>query len=202
MGRTKGTMADQDQATSSTARPTGPEDRGIPEAEFIEDLASYLKKYDGNSDSALKQLNEMYGKYKFLESNMIGQKAALLHKLPDIITTLTIVKKLQKTQDEGEALKSRYLLSDNCFANADIDPDNTVCLWLGANIMVEYSYAEAISLLEEQKVNCETSLEELTESCLFVRDQITTTEVNIARVYNFDVLQRRQAREHGTVDQQ
>ncbi len=61
---------------------------------------------------------------------------------------------------------------------------------------MEYEYAEAVDLLETQQRNCETSLAELTEDCAFIKDQITMTEVNIARIYNHDVVKRREAKEN------
>ena len=36
-------------------------DRGIPEAEFIEDVEQHMVKFDGNAESALKKQNELYG---------------------------------------------------------------------------------------------------------------------------------------------
>eukprot|EP00298_Acanthocystis_sp_HF-20_P007424 c17022_g1_i1.p1 GENE.c17022_g1_i1~~c17022_g1_i1.p1 ORF type:complete len:210 (+),score=74.11 c17022_g1_i1:24-632(+) len=168
------------------------EHRGIPEAQFFEDLEAYLKQFDGNCDSAMKIQNELYGKYKFLESSFISQKATLLAKLPEINKTLKLVKQLSEAKEEEKSLKTSYQLSDNCFAKAEVHPDNTVFLWLGANIMVEYSYQEAQELLEAQQKKCNATIAELTESCLFLRDQITTTEVNIARIYNYDVKLRQQ----------
>ena len=46
-------------------------------------------------------------------------------------------------------METNFLISDNIWARAKI-PNNTgnVGLWLGANVMVEYSFDEAISILE------------------------------------------------------
>lgn len=40
-----------------------------------------------------------------------------------------------------------YQLADNVFAKARVKPVNTVNLWLGANVMLEYELQEAITLL-------------------------------------------------------
>lgn len=40
-----------------------------------------------------------------------------------------------------------YQLADNIFAKARVKPVNTVNLWLGANVMLEYELQEAIALL-------------------------------------------------------
>lgn len=61
--------------------------------------------------------------------------------------------------------------------------------------MVEFSFQEAIDLLSKNKESAEQSLISTTEQLDYLKDQITTTEVNIARVYNWDVKQRRKLRQ-------
>ena len=46
-------------------------------------------------------------------------------------------------------------------------------------------------LLTENRDNSRVNLKSLDEDVQFLRDQITTTEVNIARIFNFDVLKRK-----------
>ena len=79
------------------------------------------------------------------------------------------------------------------YTKAEIQPSNRVCLWLGANVMVEYTYEEAKDLLETNLTAAKQKLEENTEDIEFLTDQVTTTEVNMARVYNFDVLRRKKS---------
>lgn len=50
--------------------------------------------------------------------------------------------------------------------------------------MVEYNYDDALKLLFRNQKNAEEKLAETTADCDFLKDQITTTEVNMARVYN------------------
>ncbi len=40
-----------------------------------------------------------------------------------------------------------YQLADNVYAKARIKPVETVNLWLGANVMLEYGLDEAVELL-------------------------------------------------------
>jgi len=58
--------------------------------------------------------------------------------------------------------------------------------------MVEYSFEEARSLLTKNMAGATKTLQTIEEDLNFLKDQITTTEVNIARIFNFDVKQRRQ----------
>jgi len=66
-----------------------------------------------------------------------------------------------------------------------------VFLWLGANVMVAYETSEAELLLQNKLNTAQQSLENCDEDLDFLREQITTMEVATARVYNWDVAQRR-----------
>ena len=44
---------------------------------------------------------------------------------------------------------TQFELSDNLYAKAEIKKPKAVGIWLGANVMVEYSFAEAIELLQK-----------------------------------------------------
>lgn len=60
--------------------------------------------------------------------------------------------------------------------------------------MVEYTYEEAQELLEKNLKLCVQQLDEINEDLAFLRDQITTTEVNMSRTYNYGVKLRKEAR--------
>jgi prefoldin subunit 5 len=53
--------------------------------------------------------------------------------------------------------------------------------------MVEYSYDEAIALLENNFKIATKNLQNINDDIAFLKDQITTTEVNQARVHNHGV---------------
>jgi prefoldin subunit 5 len=130
-------------------------------------------------------MNELYQKYKFMETQLIRGRESLKVKTPDIKKTLEMVRLLKEKHAKEESMQTNFLISDNVWAKATI-PNTTgkVGLWLGANVMIEYSYDEALGLLEKNLVNAEIRLRSTEEDLNFLKDQITTTEVNIARVYN------------------
>jgi len=130
-------------------------------------------------------MNELYQKYKFMETQLIRGRESLKVKTPDIKKTLEMVRLLKEKHAKEESMQTNFLISDNVWAKATI-PNTTgkVGLWLGANVMIEYSYDEALALLEKNLVNAEIRLRSTEEDLNFLKDQITTTEVNIARVYN------------------
>lgn len=91
----------------------------------------------------------------------------------------------QKHDGEQKEVESNFLISDNIWAKAKI-PNTTgkVGLWLGANVMVEYNFQDALALLAKNLSNAQTKLAETDDDLDYLKEQLTTMEVNIARVYN------------------
>ena len=80
---------------------------------------------------------------------MLRSRANLKVKLPDINKTIEAVAMLKKrSMGDVKSLETHFLVSDNIWAKANT-PNETgkVGLWLGANVMVEYSYDDALKLL-------------------------------------------------------
>ncbi|XP_077598460.1 prefoldin subunit 3 [Stigmatopora nigra] len=164
---------------------------GIPEAVFVEDVDSFMK-LPGNekADSALRKLDEQYQKYKYMEVNLSQKKLRLRNQIPQIKQTLEILRHMQKKKDAPDAMETHFMLADNVYCRASVPPTDKVCLWLGANVMLEYHIDDARALLEKNLATATRNLETLEEDLDFLRDQFTTTEVNMARVYNWDVKRR------------
>nr|XP_014334855.1 PREDICTED: prefoldin subunit 3 isoform X2 [Bos mutus] len=156
-----------------------------------EDVDSFMKQ-PGNetADIVLKKLDEQYQKYKFMELNLAQKKRRLKGQIPEIKQTLEILKYMQKKKESTSSLETRFLLADNLYCKASVPPTDKVCLWLGANVMLEYDIDEAQALLEKNLLTATKNLDSLEEDLDFLRDQFTTTEVNMARVYNWDVKRR------------
>jgi hypothetical protein len=67
--------------------------------------------------------------------------------------------------------------------------------------MLAYPIAEAETMLREKLAAAELSLAHCEEDLEFLREQITTMEVATARVYNWDVMQRRKEKAEGKGDE-
>uniref|UniRef100_A0A8C4QH16 Prefoldin subunit 3 n=1 Tax=Eptatretus burgeri TaxID=7764 RepID=A0A8C4QH16_EPTBU len=166
---------------------------GIVEALFVDDVSAFLQERGESAPAALRWLNEQHQKYKLMEQGLMQKRRRLRGQMPDIEHSLKIIHYMQQKQKDGDKnIESHFMLSDNVFASASLSLTNSVCLWLGANVMMEYSVDAAIQLLEKNLTQARSSLNSLDSHLGFLRDQITTTEVTIARVYNWDV-KRRQA---------
>ncbi|KAK9080043.1 hypothetical protein SSX86_001718 [Deinandra increscens subsp. villosa] len=183
-------------ATSSSSPPQLDTDvaagrRGIPAASFVKDVQAYLNQLGLDVNSALAFLQERLQQYKVVEMKLLAQQRDLQAKIPDIEKCLDVVATLQAKKESDEALLTDFEVSEGIYARARIENTDSVCLWLGANVMLEYSCEEANTLLQNNLENAKASLEVLVADLQFLRDQVTITQVTIARVYNWDVHQRR-----------
>ncbi|OQS01520.1 prefoldin subunit 3 [Achlya hypogyna] len=166
-------------------------DRGIPCAIFVEDVAAFVGQ--DPVEGIVGALQQLYSKYKFMETNLTKSKQSFKTKIPDTEKDLAMLEHLIAQREKGEEIETHFSLADNVFANATIDADvKTVCIWLGANVMVEYSFEEALELLQGNLSTATSRLAQIETDLAFLRDQIITTEVNMARIFNFDVRRRRQ----------
>ena len=144
--------------------------RRIPKAVFIENVEAWVDKY--TDDALFAQMNELYQKYKFMEQQLLRSRANYRVKLPDIKKTLEMVALLKsRAMTKEKAIETNFLVSDNIWAKATIPNDSgRVGLWLGANVMVEYSHDEALKLLARNLKNAEEKLAETEGDIDFLKD--------------------------------
>jgi prefoldin subunit 5 len=116
----------------------------------------------------------------------------LKSKIPEMETSLALVRNLQKKRDEKETVMTRYSLADDVYGKAELDLEQgSVNLWLGANVMLEYTYEDAIEFLSKNEQLARTEFIEVKNDLAFVRDQIVTSEVSMTRIFNWDVRKKR-----------
>ncbi|KAK2809013.1 peptide chain release factor 1 [Emmonsiellopsis sp. PD_5] len=181
-------MADKKPAVDpSTTNP-----RGIPVAPFVDNVADYVSSR-ADVEPTLRSFQEMISKYQFMELNTQRRGQGLKDKIPDIRKTLETVRFLKGRRKSDTPLPTTFELNDTLFSRATVSPKDTeeVFLWLGANVMLAYPIDEAEELLSEKLRAAEASFNNCEEDLEFLREQITTLEVATARVYNWDVVQKR-----------
>lgn len=174
------------------------EHRSIPGAKFIEKVETFVGSCDPASVEYL--FKELLQKYRFMEHSLLGQKETLRAKTLAINETMNALELLKRQRDiakeggDGE-LQTHFQLAETIHAQATIPPTDTVCLWLAADVVVEYTIEEALDVLNKSLKYANKYLEEAEADMEWLRTQITMTEVNIARVHNYAVLklQQRQA---------
>lgn len=138
----------------------------------------------------------------FTHHHFVGNALSYFHytteqqlkdKIPELEKSLTLIQSLLAKKTAGETSGTvRYNLTDNVYAKADVDYQaNVVNLWLGANVMLEYTYEEAIDFLTQNQTKALSDLETVGNDLALVRDQVVTSEVNMSRIYNWSVRQKR-----------
>ncbi|KAF2630053.1 prefoldin subunit 3 [Macroventuria anomochaeta] len=170
--------------------------RGIPKAPFVDRVEDYVTDRS-EVESTINSFKEMISKYQFMQANTQRRAAGLKDKIPDIQKTLETVRFLKTRGEDAEPIETTFELNDTLFAKAEVPPTDEVYLWLGANVMLAYPIPEAVELLSSKLSTAKASLATCEEDLDFLREQITTLEVAFARVYNWDVAQRRKDREAG-----
>ena len=169
--------------------------RGIPRVDFVEDIEAFVQKRGVGVDAIIRQFQEQHSKYKLMEHKLTQNIAHLRGKVPEIQKNIDTIKLLISRNEASEALKTHFPITDLCYAEAEVPPAPTVHLWLGANVMVEYKLEEALALLEKNAASANANLESTLEDMAWLRDQVVICEVNTSRVYNWDVVKRREAEE-------
>lgn len=170
--------------------------RGIPKAKFLENIDEYLNKTtatEADVNNFLTELQIRLDQYKYMQESKASSLSSLNQKIPDIENTLETCKflKSKSESDPEDTIDVDYQLNDTIYASASINPITTVSLWLGAGVMLEYPLDEAIDMLnvrlEKTLNNKQITIEDLD----YLRGNITTMEVNTARVFNWDVQRRK-----------
>lgn len=139
-----------------------------------------------------------------MELSKKQQLADLNIKIPDIEKNLAVISHIELTKEDDDVtqIETNYELDSTLYTKAVVDTENLnlVYLWLGAEVMLEYPLGEAVELLNTRLKNNKDQLLTVKEDLEFLRENITTMEVNTARLYNWDVERRKNLRaaEDGT----
>ncbi len=161
---------------------------GIPKAQFIEDPEKFIAQHK-TVEEAINQLNQIYQKYKFMDMQIVKQKAAVAAKIPDLEASLKTIR-FYRSREEDTIVN--HELADGVFAKAKVPPVENVSIWLGCQVMAEYPIADAEALLEKNLAGAKRQIAEHDSNLDYLKDQTNTIEVSIARVYNANIVKNRQ----------
>ena len=156
-------------------------------------------------DDAIRELNAAHAAYRRVEASLQAKRARLLAKLPEISRARAAVAALRESLGEEEGSEEGggesdaggrptdldFCVAEQVYSRARVDRrrlrEGGVALWLGAGVSVEYPLPEAQALLEANEAAAKRNIKSNGEDLDFVRDCITTTQVSISRVYNWDM---------------
>lgn len=125
-----------------------------------------LAENDNSADKVLRKLDEQHSKYKLMEYNISARRRKLKMQIPDLVKSLEMIDILREQTDDKA---TQFLLSEQVFLKTTVPPTKTVCLWLGANVMLEYPLDEAEVLLKQNMESAEQNLKCLEHDQDFLR---------------------------------
>ena len=170
------------------------ERKKIPKAIILENIDDYLETKKLNLDEASETIKEDFRKYKIMEESFSVQKAKMQESIADYKKSLAALEMLDEEKKKNKkSIELTYKLDENIYAKSVVEDFDKVCVWLGANVMVEYGREEAKEMLLKNLKNIERVYGEVDEELGFIQDQITTTEVNLAHLHNFSIQQQQQS---------
>merc|ERR1712037_542048 len=126
---------------------------------FIDDIHAFSKTIDppASCELLIGAFTELYNKFKSYETSLSQKSEMFRQKIPEIEKSLSLVSFLKKKNEAQENYETLYNLADMVFAKAEVDCSvGVVNIWLGANVMLEYTYDEAIDLLSSKLTSPKT----------------------------------------------
>ena len=151
-------------------------------------MTKFVEKH-GSVEAAKMEIERQAQRYKYLELSFEQERDLLKKKIPENEKLLEAVKFLQSKEEED--IQATFPFSAGMYANAVVKKPASVCLWLGANVMLEYPFEEAASKLADNVRNCQAKLEVVERDLAFAKDQFTILQVSMARVHNHFILEKK-----------
>ncbi|KJP87901.1 hypothetical protein AK88_02505 [Plasmodium fragile] len=166
--------------------------RNIPGAKFIvseqinkEHVTEFLQ--NKNEETVLRLAKELLLKYKFMEHTFVTRQINTEKKIPELKDALKVVNALYKRKEMNDSknLELYFPLEESLYARGVIDKTDNILLWLGANVMVEFPFKEAVELLNHHLDRAVNLYDEMDKELQWLHEQISTTEINISRIHNY-----------------
>lgn len=125
-----------------------------------------------------------------MEAALRARKARYDASIAEMEASREAVEALRRTP---AGLPYDFELGSTLYARAIIPPagpGRRIGLWLGGGVMLEYGVEEAIGFLGGKLAERQQELAKVDHDLAFIRRQVTTMEVNMARLYNYSRSQR------------
>ena len=142
----------------------GTNERSIPKTKFIDDIDMFSGSFDppASPELLIGAYSDLHSKFKQIEQQLTEKKAHREKSLPEIEKSIKLVRHLKQKKEDGDSVITRYNLADIVYAKAEVDcSQGTVNLWLGADVMLEYTYEDALELLTTKESKAKQDFEEV-----------------------------------------
>eukprot|EP00767_Chilomastix_cuspidata_P008136 gnl/Chilomastix_cuspidata/920.p3 GENE.gnl/Chilomastix_cuspidata/920~~gnl/Chilomastix_cuspidata/920.p3 ORF type:complete len:135 (+),score=69.80 gnl/Chilomastix_cuspidata/920:200-604(+) len=124
-----------------------------------------------------------------MKQYLLNERETRSKAIPELETNLGIITRLRDAAAAGESsVPFLYQLGDLLYAKARITDVSRLNLWLGADIMVEYSLDEAEGLLRKNLEDVRAAIQGVEGNLHFLQEQMETAQCNLTRVQNWAAL--------------
>lgn len=190
-----------------------------PALRYYEDISEVVRGAPNVLPATLTVYRELHAKFTLMSDSMRRQQEGMNVRLDSLraaveVVLVALAEQTAKTDTNVElseqsgassaassvatpihplkCLEKELIcpVSDCLYARAKVTDPSKLMLWLGSNVLMEYSPAEAKEVLEGNCKTLEEQIAEVAEEILFLREQITTAELAISRLHNYGVSQR------------
>mmetsp|Transcript_7840 Transcript_7840/g.12857 ORF Transcript_7840/g.12857 Transcript_7840/m.12857 type:complete len:247 (+) Transcript_7840:74-814(+) len=187
------TFIGQKKKTLVTAMPDDEEEaksslntRGIPRAVYLENPYDII--YKNQQERYMKEVEDVLGKYRLMENQLVKQKVGKIGQQEEMKKNIQVCQHLKEKQESGASeIRTQFEVADQLYSEGTIKEFETVAIWLGADVMMEFPVDEAIAFLEKRVEVSTQKIQTLQRDLDFTRTQINIVEVNRSRVYNAGV---------------
>merc|ERR1719335_1902477 len=164
----------------------------LPHAQFISGIEKFCEAK--NVDELINELYQHYRAYKAAIINLSQRKNRTMQKISELKGNLEMAK-FMLAWEKWEDLILDFEIIGGMYGRAKLTECKRLYFWIGGHVMVEFSIDQAKDFLEANLKRAKANLEIVSKELQHIKDQITITEVSIARLYNFEIHRRRQKRE-------
>ncbi|KAL7677709.1 hypothetical protein ACOME3_003947 [Neoechinorhynchus agilis] len=165
---------------------------GAPSVIFIKDVKSFMEDGGKDTNQVLSQFAMTLQKYSIMIQNLKNRVSNYEEQIPEMESSLEIVKLAKVNKSEGRKMDVFVNLTDDVSVKGIVPATDKVLLWLGANVLAEYSLDEAETFLNKSISDLKNAAEVCSNDIEFLQKQITVIEVNTSRVYNYGVCKRKE----------
>ncbi|KAL7715804.1 Prefoldin subunit 3 [Entamoeba marina] len=150
----------------------------------IEDVPAYVKE-KGGIEQAVKSFEDTYKNLKFFENVVEQRKESMANKIAETESTLKYVNLLESKTDSS--VETKFEISSGLYLPVKINKPKTVNLWIGANVMLEYSFEDAKTMLNENLSKARENISKLDIDTEHLTNEIKKMEALISKVVDAGV---------------
>uniref|UniRef100_A0AC35FJ39 Prefoldin subunit 3 n=1 Tax=Panagrolaimus sp. PS1159 TaxID=55785 RepID=A0AC35FJ39_9BILA len=157
---------------------------------FKTDVEEYLKENKLSIEEAQQRVNTNLRKYKVVEQNLTAQKEKIEENEPEFAVGRELLAKMKEAlEDENYEwpMEIQYPLAEQIYAKAYVDKFETLTIVLGTGSFADITIEEADKMFTKNLNDINRLTSQLAEEIDFIKDQVTTSEVNVAHLYNYNV---------------